>query len=206
MYRQSNLCFIVNIFSASRIALNSRLSPSDWAHLHSILKKARTEQLNLKTEVDWKELENVLIELPEITRLGLSDFHWSKITDMLSNVNNKELELLLLGEVKFDSETGDHIKRLTLLCKEVWVDTLRLSEGKCVAVDISSNRIEMYELYLHSGEDVTRLHQLVSQYELWEVEYGGQYLNQLGSDDWALFNKYFKNVNFDFDWDHDYSD
>ena len=81
----------------------------------------------------------MLIELPEITRLGLSDFHWSKITDMLSNVNNKELELLLLGEVKFDSETGDHIKRLTLLCKEVWVDTLRQSEGKCVAVEMDRN-------------------------------------------------------------------
>ena len=86
------------------------------------------------------------------------------------------------------------------------MDTWRLSEEKCVGVDISSNRIEMYELYLHSGEDVTRLHHLVSQYESWEVEYGGQYLNKLGSDDGALFNKYFKNVNFDFDWDHDYSD
>ena len=85
------------------------------------------------------------------------------------------------------------------------MDTWRLSEEKCVGVDISSNRIEMYELYLHSGEDVTRLHRLLSQYESWEVEYGGQYLNILGSDDWALFNKYFKNVNFNFDWDHDYS-
>ena len=70
---QSDLCLIVNIFSAEGISLSFRLSQSDWAQLRSILKKAGTEELCIKTEVDWSELETALIELPEITALSLRE-------------------------------------------------------------------------------------------------------------------------------------
>ena len=107
----------------------------------------------------------------------------------MTNVNNKELVVNLTSEVKYESETWDHIKRLATLCKQVRVSTLRLSEGRCEGVEISTNRISMRRVYLQSGEDVTRLHHLVSQYQSWQVVCGvfsGLYLTELGSDDWAL--------------------
>ena len=42
----------------------------------------------------------------------------------------------------------------------------------------------MSDVHLKSGEDITRLHNMMSQYESWEV--GGLYLTELRSDDWAL--------------------
>ena len=155
------MCFIVNNFSARRIALSSRLSPSDWAHLRIIVKKAGTIWLRIKTEIDWDELETAL-----------------------RNINSKELFVSLKTEVKYESETGDHIKRLATLCKQVIVTTLRLSEGRCGTVIISTNKILMGYVDLQSGDDVTRLHHLVSQYQSWQV--GWLYLTELGSDDWAL--------------------
>ena len=144
-----------------RIVLSSRLSPSDWAHLPSILKTAETTWLEIKTEVDYEELQTVLI-----------------------NTNNRELVVRLESEVKYASETWDHIKRLATLCNLVTVNTLRLCEGRCKDVDISTNKIEMSRVYLHTGNDITRLHKMVSLYESWRV--GGLDLIDLRSDDWAL--------------------
>ena len=152
------MCFIVNVFSARRIFLRSRLSPSDWANLPSILKIAGTTELWINTEVDWEKLETVLI-----------------------NTNKKMLGVSLISEVKYESETWDHIKRLATLCERVTVGTLRLSEGSCVVVDISTGHIN-----IQSGDDLTRLEKLLSQYVSWEVDFGGLHLTELGSDDWAL--------------------
>ena len=138
----------------------------------------------INTEVDWKELETALIELPEITMLRLSDIQWDKIRDLLINIDNKELELHLRSEVKYESETGDHIKRLATLCKQVYVGRLRLSEGDCKGVYISTNKISMYFVSLQSG-DITILHHLVTQYQSWQVK-NRLHLTELGSDDWAL--------------------
>ena len=86
---------ILNIFSAEKIQLSSRLSRSDWAHLPSILKKAGTTELVIKTEVDWKELETALNKLPEITVLSISDIQWNEENDFLANIDNKQLVLRL---------------------------------------------------------------------------------------------------------------
>ena len=102
---------------------------------------------------------------------------------MLINTNNKEL-VVWLSEVKYESETGDHIKRLATLCK-LNVNTLRLSEGMCDYVKISTNKISMSDVHLKSGEDIPTLHKMVSQYESWEVRDFLQ-LTELESDDWAL--------------------
>ena len=111
--------------------------------------------------MDWKELEKALID-----------------------INNKEL-VVGLSRIKYDSETFDKINRLARLCKQVTVDELRLSEGICSGVEMSSNKIRMNHVELQSGDDVTRLHHLVSQYQSWEV-YDTLDLTELGSDDWAL--------------------
>ena len=87
----------------------------------------------------------------------------------LRNIDNKQLFVSLETEVKYESETGDRLKRLAALCKQVRVETLRLSKGKCAGVIISTNEISMSSVHLHSGEDVTRLHHLVSQYQSWQV-------------------------------------
>jgi len=171
--------------SARRIELSSRLSPSDWATLTSILKTSGTIGLQIKTEVDWKELVTALSELPEISELRLSDNQWNEITDLLTNINNKQLYLRLSSEVKCNTETVEQIDRLAGLCKHVTVDTLRLSEGMCVNVRITTKEISIYGVYLQSGDDVRRLHHLVSQYQSWTVRYE-IYLTELGSDDWTL--------------------
>ena len=112
---QSDLCLIVNIFSAVRIQLSSRLSPSDWAELRGILKTAGTWKLEIKTEVSWKELETALIELPEISVLILSDNQWDKIRDLLTNIDNKQLELSLSSEVKSNTTVRQWILSRDLL-------------------------------------------------------------------------------------------
>ena len=43
----------------------------------------------------------------------------------------------------------------------------------------------MDRVELQSGDDVTRLHHLVSQYQSWQV-WAGLHLTEIGSDDWAL--------------------
>ena len=182
---QSELCLIVNIFSAERIELRSRLSPSDWTQLRSILKTAGTTRLDIKTEVDWKELETALSELPEIIELRLSDNQWNEITDLLTNINNKLFHLRLSSEVKCNTETVEQIDRLAGLCEQVTVSRLILSEGRCEYVGISTNKITMSRVYLQSGDDVRRLHHLVSQYQSWTVEFD-LHLTELGSDDWTL--------------------
>ena len=159
-----------------KIDLGTKLSTADLAHLRIILKKAGTRQLEIKTEVNWKELETALI-----------------------NIKNKELTVWLESEVKYESETGDHIKRLATLCKQVIVKTLRLSEGRCWRVGISTNKISLYDVYLQSGEDVTRLQHLVSQYQKWEVE-DYLYLTELGSDDWALLAQLFSPLTSHLTW------
>lgn len=112
-----------------------------------------------------------------------TEVDWDELETALRNINNKQLDVSLNNEVKYESETWDHIKRLATLCKQVQVDKLRLSEGWCVVI-ISTNEISPYEVYLQSGDDVTRLHHLVSQYQSWQVTYLD--LLELGSDDWAL--------------------
>ena len=118
------------------------------------------------TEVDWEELETVLI-----------------------NTNKKELFVDLSSEVKYESETWDHIKRLATLCELVKVNRLRLSEGRCEEVEISTNKIKLKDVHLQSG-DVTKFYHLVSQYESWEV-WGDLQLTELGSDDWAQLAQLF---------------
>ena len=156
---------------------------SEWAHLSIIMKKVGATWLEINKEVDWKELEALLLELPEITELSFCDIQWNKITDLLTNVNNKQLEVNLNSEV-IETMTWDNIKRLATLCKDVNVDTLTLSEGRCEGgVAISTNEIAMTFLHLKSGADVIRLHQLVSQ--SWTV-WWSLHLTELRSDDWAL--------------------
>ena len=65
------------------------------------MKKAGTTELRIDTEVNWKELETAL-----------------------RNINDTGLVFRLPSEVKYESETGDHIKRLATLCKRVRVKTL----------------------------------------------------------------------------------
>ena len=110
---------------------------------------------------------------------------WEELETAVINTNNKELVVDLSSEVKYESETWDHIKRLATLCKQVYVPTLRLSEGRCEGVYISTNKIEMWNVSLNPGVGVNGLHHLLSQYESWVV-YGGLYLTELRSDDWAL--------------------
>ena len=43
----------------------------------------------------------------------------------------------------------------------------------------------MWSVHLKSGEDITRLQNMLSQYESWEVRYE-LHLTELRSDDWAL--------------------
>ena len=193
------MSLIVNIFffifSAKKINLSSRLSPSDWLHLPAILNKAETTELEINTDVDWEQLETAMIDLPGITKLSLSDIQLDKIGDLLTNINSKELLISLSGEVRYNSETWGHIKRLTTLCKQVVVDTVRLSTGMCSTVKPSTNQIEMEKVDLKSGKDVVRLRSLVSQYKSWRVggrwwELGGVLsLRYLGSDDWARLAK-----------------
>ena len=173
---------LILIFSAEKIILSTTLSLSDWAHLSIIMKKVGATRLEINKEVDWKELETLLLELPEIRELSFSDIQWNKIADLLKNVN-KQLEVNLNSEV-IETMTWDNIKRLATLCKDVNVDTLTLSEGRCEGgVAISTNEIAMTFLHLKSGADVTRLHQLVSQ--SWTV-WWSLHLTELRSDDWAL--------------------
>ena len=98
---------------------------------------------------------------------------------VLINIVNREFRVIFRSEVKYESETWDHIRRLATLCKQVEVSTLRLSEGRCDIVTISTNRIEVDSVYLQSGDDVTRLLQLVSQYQSWKVGKDGGKLLKL---------------------------
>ena len=102
------------------------------------------------------------------------------------NTNNRELVVMLDSEreVKYESETWDHIKRLAPLCK-VYVKKLRLSDGQCDFVRPLTNHISMSYVHIESAEDLARLHDLVSQYMSWAVD-SWLYLPELGSDDWEL--------------------
>ena len=168
------------------IYLSSRLSPSDWAHLTFLLNRVNTITLEIGTEVDWQELETLLIKVPKITKLSLNDYQWDKIIDLLTNVNNKELELTLYGVVEYSSEIWDSVKRIEV-CKDVTVNSLRISEGWCEDVRVSTannKEIEILNVNLQFEDDVRTLHHLVSQYQSWTV--GGLNLTELGCDDWAV--------------------
>ena len=69
------MCFIVNICSAGRIELSSRLSPSDWAHLPNIVKKVGPAMLRINTEVDLEELEGLdrLMEVVAVEVWGIEE-------------------------------------------------------------------------------------------------------------------------------------
>ena len=103
--------------------------------------------------------------------------------NVLITIHDKELVVKLASEVEYESETWDNVKRLAKLCKNVIVDTLRLREGRCEPVRISTSKIEILRATLKSGNDVNGLYQLVSQYQSWSV--WDLHLTELGFDDCA---------------------
>ena len=122
----------------------------------------RAEGLDIRSEVNWEEIERVL-----------------KLSD---------IRVLTLPDIEYNSETVHHIKELSQLVSEyVLLFKLTLSDRgycDCYYVNFSSDKIDMAGVFLYPG-DVTRLQQFLSnsQYQSWSVEY--LYLTHLESEsDW----------------------